>query len=163
MNWVDYAILGVIFLSALVGLSRGLIREVVSLGVWIAAILIAWFFHRDVAELLVPYLSQPSVRLGAAFIGLVLVTLMVGAILGAILSALIDRTGLTGVDRVLGLGFGAARGLVIVAMAVFLAGLTPMTEDPWWEESLLISELQTLATWLISLVPDEVQARVKSL
>jgi membrane protein required for colicin V production len=38
-----------------------------------------------------------------------------------------------------------------------------MTEDTWWEESLLISELQTLATWLISLVPDEVQARVKSL
>ncbi|CRI67744.1 Colicin V production protein homolog [Thiocapsa sp. KS1] len=163
MNWVDYAILGVILLSALVGVGRGLIREVLSLGVWIAAILVAWLFHREVAELLVPYLSQPSVRLAAAFIGLILGTLVLGAILGALLSALIESTGLSAVDRVLGLVFGAARGVVIVAMAVYLAALTPMPEDSWWQESRLIGQFQTVAGWLIGLVPEEVQARVKSL
>jgi membrane protein required for colicin V production len=163
MNWVDYAILGVILLSALVGIGRGLIREVVSLGVWVAAILIAWLFHREVAELLVPYLSQPSVRLAAAFVGLILGTLMLGAVLGAVLSALIETTGLGAVDRVLGLFFGAARGVVIVAMAVFLASFTPMPEDSWWQESRLVGQFQSVAGWLIGLVPEEVQARVKSL
>jgi membrane protein required for colicin V production len=163
MNWVDYAILGVILLSALVGVGRGLIREVVSLGVWIAAILIAWLFHREAAELLVPYLSQPSVRLAAAFVGLVLGTLVLGAVLGAFLSAVIETTGLGGVDRVLGLFFGAARGVVIVAMAVFLASFTPMPEDSWWQESRFVGQFQTVADWLIGLVPEEVQARVKSL
>jgi membrane protein required for colicin V production len=163
MNWVDYAILGVILLSALVGIGRGLIREVLSLGVWIAAILIAWLFHREVAELLVPYLSEPSLRLAAAFVGLILGILVLGAVLGAVLSALIETTGLGAVDRVLGLLFGAARGVVIVAMAVFLASFTPMPEDSWWQESRLVGQFQTVADWLISLVPEEVQARVKSL
>ncbi|UHD15785.1 CvpA family protein [Thiocapsa bogorovii] len=163
MNWVDYAILGVILLSALVGIGRGLIREVVSLGVWIAAILIAWLFHREVAELLVPYLSQPSVRLAAAFVGLILVTLVLGAIVGAVLSALVETTGLGTVDRVLGLFFGAARGVVIVAMAVFLASFTPMPEDSWWQESRLVGQFQSVAGWLVSLVPEEVQTRVKGL
>jgi membrane protein required for colicin V production len=163
MNWVDYAILGVVVLSALVGLGRGLIREVLSLGVWVAAILVAWLFHREVAELLVPYLSQPSVRLAAAFIGLILGILLLGAVLGALLSALIEKTGLGAVDRVLGFGFGAARGVVIVAMAIYLAALTPLPEDSWWPESRLIGHLQTVADWLIDMVPDEIQARVKTL
>jgi membrane protein required for colicin V production len=121
MNWVDYAILGVV-LSVRAGRAwarpdpRGAL-----LGVWIAAILVAWLFHREVAELLVPYLSQPSVRLacrlhrpdprhahGRCHLG----AHPVG----------IDRSDRAhAVDRVLGLGFGAARGVVIVAMAVYLA------------------------------------------
>lgn len=163
MNWVDYAILGVILLSALVGVARGLVREALSLGVWIAAILIAWLYHRQVADLLVPYLSQPTVRMVAAFIALVLFTLLVGALLGAALSALVDRAGLSGLDRALGLVFGAARGVVIVAMVVFLAALTPMPDDPWWKESSSIGRFQSVANWLVSLVPEELRARIKEL
>ncbi|MCG6895747.1 MAG: CvpA family protein [Thiocapsa sp.] len=163
MNWADYAILGVILLSALVGVARGLIREALSLGVWVAAILIAWLYHRQVADLLVPYVSQPTIRMAAAFIALVLLTLLVGAILGAVLAALVDKAGLSGVDRSLGLIFGAARGVVIVAMAVFLAALTPMPDDPWWKESRFIGRFQSVASWLVSFVPDEVQSRIKDL
>jgi membrane protein required for colicin V production len=163
MNWVDYAILGVILLSALVGIGRGLIREVLSLGSWIAAIVVGWLFHREVAELLVPYLSQPSVRLGVAFIALVILTLFVGAIVASILSALVEKTGLSGLDRLLGLAFGAARGVVIVAMAVFLAALTPMPQDSWWQASTLIAPFQGVAEWLVGQVPPEVQEKVKSL
>lgn len=163
MNWADYAIVGVVLLSALVGVARGLIRELVSLAVWIAAILIAWLYHRQVAELLVPYLSQPSVRLAVAFVALIVATLVVGAILGAILSALIDKTGLSAVDRVLGLGFGAGRGIVIVAMAVYLAALTPMPEDPWWGESRFVGTFENVAAWLVGMVPEDVQERVKNL
>jgi membrane protein required for colicin V production len=163
MNWVDYAVFGVILISALAGWGRGLIREVISLGVWIVAGVVAWLFHAEVAELLVPYLSQPSVRLVAAFVGLVMLTLILGAVLGAILSALVNRAGLAGIDRILGLGFGAARGVVIVAMAVYLAALTPVKEDSWWQESTLIADFQAVATWLIGLVPEEAQARIKAL
>lgn len=163
MNWVDYAILGVVLLSALVGVGRGLIRELVSLGAWVAAILVAWLFHREVADLLVPYLSQGSVRLAVAFIGLILATLMAGALVGVVVSALVEKTGLSGFDRLLGLFFGAGRGVVIVAMAVYLAALTPMPEDSWWAESKLIGKFDGVAQWLIGMVPEEVQAKVKSL
>jgi membrane protein required for colicin V production len=86
--------------------------------------------------------------------------------LGAILSALIDKTGLSAIDRVLGLLFGAARGVVVVAMAVFLAALTPMPDDPWWQESQTDRSIRgegQVAEWLLAMVPEDVQAKVKSL
>lgn len=163
MNWVDFAIIAIVTLSALVGLARGIVRELLSLGVWIAALLVAWFFHREVADLLVVQFEQPSVRIAIAFIGLVLVTLVLGAILGAILTSLVDKAGLTGADRVLGFAFGAGRGAVIVAMAVFLAALTPLPSDPVWQDSILIIHFQGVADWILSMVPDDMQALMKQL
>lgn len=161
MNWVDYIILGTIALSALVGVARGLIREVLSLGTWIAALVIAWFFHQELADLLSGQLSHPLLRKGAAFAALVLLVLIAGAILGTVLTALIDTVGLTGVDRLLGMAFGGARGVVLVAMAVYLAALTPAPSDPVWSESTLIADFQSISQWLLSLAPPELADRLK--
>ena len=161
MNWIDAAVIAVIFLSALVGLARGLIREVMSLAVWLAAVGVGYLYYKPLAETLTPFIAQPGVRLGVAFVVLALVVLILGAILGALLSALIDKTGLTWVDRILGLFFGAARGGVLVAMAVFLAGLTPLADETWWQESPVIAQCQQAADWLLSLVPPALQDQLK--
>ena len=79
--------------------------------------------------------------------------LILGAIFGQLLTTLIDKTGLTGTDRLLGILFGAARGAVLVAVLVYLAALTPMPEDPWWKESQLIGHFQTLADRLLDADP----------
>ncbi|WP_295400804.1 CvpA family protein [uncultured Thiocystis sp.] len=163
MNWVDFSIIAIVTLSASVGLARGIVRELLSLGVWIAALLVAWLLHREVADLLVAQIAQPSVRIAVAFIALVLVTLLLGAILGAVLTAFVDKAGLTGADRVLGFAFGAGRGAVIVAMAVFLAALTPLPSDPGWQDSRLIVHFQGLADWIFGMVPDDIQALMKQL
>jgi len=161
MNWVDYIIIGIIALSALVGLARGLIREVLSLGTWIAALVIAWLLHQEVADMLSTQLSHPMVRKGVAFVGLVLLTLLAGAILAAILTTLIDTVGLSGLDRVLGMAFGGARGVVLVAMAVYLAALTPAPSDPVWKASTLIMDFESIGQWLLSLTPPELENRLK--
>ena len=163
MIWVDFAIIGIIALSAIIGLARGFIREVLSLAIWVVAVFAAWTFHRPLAEQLTPWLSTPSVRIGVAFIILVLVVLILGAILGQILSTLIEKTGLTGTDRLLGVVFGAARGALLVAVLVYLAALTPMPDDPWWKESQLIGHFQTLPDRVLALIPPEVEAKLKSL
>lgn len=161
MNWADYVILGIVAISAVVGLARGLLREVLSLAVWAAALAGAWLYHRDVAELLVGQISNPSVRLAVAFTGIVLVVLLVGAILGAALTAIVDRARLGGVDRFLGLFFGAARGVALVAMAVFLGSLTPLPDEDWWKESRTIGELRLAADWMLGLIPPEIQGQIK--
>ncbi|MBK1717921.1 CvpA family protein [Thiocystis violacea] len=163
MNWVDYAILAIILLSALVGVARGLIREVLSLGTWILALAVAWLFHKEVANLLVSQLSDPSVRIAVAFLGLVLLTLVLGAILAAVLTAVVDKVGLTSLDRLLGFAFGGARGVLLVAMAVFLVALTPIPSDPMWRESTLIGEFQTIGGWFLDRVPPELQTRLKQI
>ena len=161
MTWIDVAVVAVILLSALVGLARGLVREVLSLAVWLAALGLGYLYYKPFAESLVPYITHPGVRLGAAFVLVVIGVLVVGAVLGALLSALIDKTGLTWLDRLLGLLFGAARGGVVIAMAVFLAALTPLADETWWKDSATIGYWQQAADWMLSLVPPGIQDQLK--
>ncbi len=161
--WVDFAIIGLITLSALIGLARGLIREVISLAVWVVALAVAWLFYQPVAEALTPWISTPSVRLGVAVLTLVFGVLVLGAFLGYLLTTLVEKTGLTGTDRLLGFVFGAARGAVLVSAIVFLAALTPLTEDPWWNEATLLGHFQLLADMMLSMIPPEVTDQIKAI
>ena len=163
MIWVDYVIVGIIALSALIGFVRGLVREVISLAIWVGALLVAWLYFRDLEVHLTPWISTSSLRLGAAFLILVLVVLILGTIVGHLFTLVVDMAGLTGTDRMLGLVFGGARGGLLVAMVVFLAALTPLPEDPWWGDSLLIGRFQTLADVVLSEVPPDLVDQVKRL
>ena len=163
MIWVDYIIIAIIALSALIGLARGLVREVISLLVWVAALAAAWLFYEPLSLELEPWISTPSLRIGVAVLILVFAVLIAGAIIGYMLATLVDKTGLSGTDRLLGVIFGAARGAVLVALVVFLASLTPMTEDPWWDESQLLDQFKILADWMLEQVPPDVTDRIKGL
>jgi membrane protein required for colicin V production len=163
MIWVDYVIIGIIALSAIIGLARGLIREVIALAVWIVAALAAWMFYVPVAEQLTPWIETPSVRMAAALLILVLGVLIVGAIVAYVLSVLVDKTGLTGTDRLLGMVFGAGRGAVLVALLVFLATLTPIAEDPWWSQSRLLPKFQLLADLMLDMIPPDVTDKIRAI
>jgi membrane protein required for colicin V production len=156
MTWVDYLIIGILAASALVSLFRGFVREAVSLITWVLAFLVAWGGFRELATRLEPWIATPSLQLGAAFLLLLLGMLLLGGIAGFLIGQLVDRTGLSGFDRLLGLLFGAARGLLLVAVAVLLAGLTPFPQDPWWRESSLIPHFQGLAAWLLAWLPPDI-------
>lgn len=153
MIWIDYGILGLIALSAVVGLLRGFIREAFALLVWILAVWVGLTFSQDFAPLLQSHIQTPSVRIAAAFAALFMLTLLVGGLVGYLLAQLVQMTGFSGTDRLLGLLFGVARGALLVSVLVLLAGVTPMPNDPWWKESALIPPFQKLALWLREQLP----------
>ncbi len=155
MIWVDYVILGIIGLSAVISLIRGFMREALSLAAWVLAFWVAWSFFRQLA-LQLDWFTVPSVRLAAAFLILFLTTLILGALVNYLVGQLVDKTGLSGTDRMIGILFGAARGAILVAILVLLAGLTPFPNDPWWKESQLIGYFQELALWLRQLLPADI-------
>lgn len=155
MIWIDYVIIGIIALSSLVSLIRGFVREAFSLVAWVLSFWVAWNFFRDLAPHMT-WFTVPSVQLGVSFLILFLVTLMLGALVNYLLGQLVDKTGLTGTDRMIGVLFGLARGALLVAVMVLLAGLTPFPNDPWWQESQLIGYFQELALWLKSLLPADI-------
>ena len=161
MNWADYFIVIVIALSMLMGLWRGLLREVISLTTWIAAFAIAFLFAEDGAAHLTPYLDIPSLRIAAAFGGLFLATLLIGGLINILASYLVDYTGLTGTDRVLGMAFGLARGAAVITLLVLAAGLTPLPRDPWWQQALLLHHFQEGAVWLQRLLPPELAQNIR--
>jgi membrane protein required for colicin V production len=156
MNWPDYAILAVLAISVLVGALRGFIKEVFSLLVWSAAFLIAYHFAGDVAKLMEDAVTLPSARTAMGFTGLFVAVLLVGGLINYLLGRLVETTGLSGTDRLLGGVFGAARGLVLIVAVMLVAGFTPIPADPWWKDSATIQRMMPLVSWAAEYLPESV-------
>ncbi len=156
MIWVDFVIIGLIALSAVISLFRGFVKEAFSLIVWVAAFWLSWTFFRDLSDYLIQWISLPSARLGVSFALIMISVLIIGGIINYLLSQLVEHSGLSGTDRTLGIFFGIARGVVIIAIIILLAGLTAMPRDPWWHDSLLISYFQEISEWLRGFLPEDI-------
>lgn len=163
INWVDIIILSTIAISTLISLFRGFIREAFSLAVWALAFWVSWTFFRVLATNMENMIATPSVRLGVAFAALMILSLMVGGLVNYLVIQMISKTGLSGSDRFIGMIFGAARGVLVIAILVLAAGLTPFPADPWWQESTLIPYFQELAMWLQGLLPPEIAEKFQFL
>lgn len=156
MIWVDYGILIIVVLSALISVMRGFVREALSLAAWVAAFWVAFGFHQHLASLFIGHIEAPSIRLISAFALLFVVTLVLCAIINNLVAKLVEKTGLSGTDRMLGVIFGIARGAVVVAILVLMAGLTPLPDDSWWKESIFIVHFQSMAIWLRDFLPPDI-------
>ena len=147
MNPIDLAILLVLGLSALLGLVRGVLTEVLSLLVWIAAIFLSMAFG-DQAAASVTGIESALLRSVAAHLGVFVLVLLVGNLLIWLLRTLIHGIGLSIPDRLLGAGFGAVRGYAIVLVGVLVAGFTPWVESAAWRESRLLPLWEAPSLWL---------------
>lgn len=153
LNGADYAIIGVTGLSAIVSLVRGFVREALSLVTWIAAIWIAFHFTGLLDDVLMPYITSKAIRLAGAFLILFIATLISGALLNFLIGQAVNKTGLSGTDRVLGMVFGCCRGLLLVAVILLLAKFTPLPQQAWWSESMLIDYFAPIDDWLQGFFP----------
>jgi len=155
---VDYFIIGILVISTLISLVRGFVKEVISLITWIMAFAIALNFSSIAAQWMPKAIDIPSLRMATAFLALFNLVLLVGGIINWAISKAVEKTGLSGTDRSIGLVFGAARGVFIVAILILLAGLTTMPQEPWWQKSLLVPHFTVVALWIHALLPESIAA-----
>ena len=163
MNWIDFAFIALVVLSGLISLYRGFVREVFSLATWIVAIWVGVRFAGDASAYLPAAVSDETLRLGIAFAVLFILVLIVGGIAGIIATRLVRGTGLSSTDRSLGVVFGLLRGVLIVALLVFIASLTVIPDEPWWQDSWLVPEFERIVAWVLDLLPDGIQERLRDL
>jgi membrane protein required for colicin V production len=144
----DWIIIGVIVLSSLISLIRGFVKEAVSLGIWVAAYIVAMTFGPWLSSLMTEIDMAPSIRLILARVILFVAVLISGSIANYLLGKLVETTGLSSTDRLIGLVFGAFRGvLIVLAVLILLPKIAPVTEDQWWQNAVLIPHFLAMEEW----------------
>ena len=161
MTWFDYALIAVVGLSALIGIWRGLVREVFALAGWVAAIVVALAFAGEVARLIPPGFAAPPVRTVIAFTVLFIVILVVVSIAGLLFTKAVRAVGLGLANRTLGGVFGFARGALILLVIALAAGLTAVPKEPFWREAKLAPPLETAAIAVKPYLPPALADKVR--
>ena len=161
MNWLDYAVIGVLVISMVWSALRGVVREIVSLGGWIIAFLAANLLAGPLGPEMPQSIPTPELRVAAAYVAVFAASLIVTSLVGLLLSKIVKAVGLGGLDRALGALFGAARGLLIVLVAALLAGLTSAPRQPFWRDSTSGPLLVQAAQALKPLLPQSFAERLR--
>jgi membrane protein required for colicin V production len=133
MNWVDYLIISIILLSMGIGLLRGFFREALSLATWALAVVLSLKYASVLSNLSNSFVTVDSLRIIICFLVIFITTFICSSIFSKLMTSLIDKNGLSGINRVFGLLFGFGRGLAMVGLAVFLVGSTTqfLSSDDW--------------------------------
>jgi membrane protein required for colicin V production len=132
LDWLGMA---VVFISFLIGAWRGLVYEVMAVLGWIAAFIVAQMFASEVGAMLPLTGPNETVRYAGGYAAVFIATLIVASTLTWFASKAIQNIGLRPVDRILGAGFGVARGLLLLMALVIVVQMTPLKNGPWWTQS----------------------------
>ena len=124
---IDFGVIVIIAVSALLAFSRGIVREGMAIAGWVAAAILAFIFA-DTAQPLVrqiPYLGDIlgdscELLILASFAVIFAIALLIVSIFTPLLSSLVQKSILSGLDKNLGFIFGICRGLVLVIAAFFV-------------------------------------------
>jgi membrane protein required for colicin V production len=159
MATIDYIILAVVLVSAITGLIQGFLREVCSLVSWILAVWLAWKIGPSLEPHLGGVLRQAPYGLWAGRGIVFIAVLVIGGIIGAIVSYYVRLSIFSGLDRFLGLLLGVIRGVVIVGVAMILAQQVKLDGETWWKKSRLLPTVQPVANLLRALAGEHLPKR----
>ena len=138
MNEADFLICAVLLISTVVGVSRGVVREILAIVAWVVAIFLAIRFAPELGDK-IPLESMGSlVRNALAGVVIVVLTLFAFGLFGKLCARLLAAASISFEDRAIGSVFGFVRGVLIVCAAVFVLGMTSAVRTGQWRNSVLI-------------------------
>lgn len=153
-------VLAVIGISIIVSMMRGALKEMLAIIGW----LIAFYVAKTYASVLSPMLPQDipteALKTLAAFLILLIAVLFINSLLSIAISSIVSKVGLGWLNRLLGIVFGFAKGVLIVYVLVFLAGLTNLPKERMWTDAMLSSPLEVLVKSTFPWLPYSVTKHV---
>lgn len=160
---LDGVVIAVVLLSALLAMFRGFVREVLSIAAWVAAAILAYLFYEDLIPYVSEYVDNRSIAVGVSAAAIFLVSLIVVSLITMKISDYVMDSPVGIVDRLLGFLFGAARGLLLVVVAViFFNWLVDDANRPQWvTAAVTYPELSRLGDELLGLIPDDPEAAIR--
>lgn len=160
---VDYIILAIIVISAVMGLVRGLLRESVAVITWFLAIVLAWSFASSLEPHLGGILVGSPLRIWVARFIIFVFVLLLGGAIAVVLGHYVRVSMFSGMDKFLGFVFGIVRGIVVVGVFTIAVQAMRMDEDASWKRSRLMPFAIGVADALRGIVGENLERLEKSL
>ncbi|RYE84627.1 MAG: CvpA family protein [Hyphomicrobiales bacterium] len=157
ITMLDAILVGIMLLSALLAMVRGFSREVLSVVSWLAAAAAAFFFYQPLTPYVQEYVTSEKIAMVAAALGIFVITLIIVSFITLRIADFIIDSRIGALDRALGFVFGAARGLLLVVVAMlFFNWLSPADTQPTWITNAKSKRyLDDLGARLIAAVPEK--------
>ena len=153
MPIIDILIAVALSISVIVGIIRGFVKEAISIAALLVAIWAALHFGPGVGDISDGWISSQEMQVWFGRILVFVVILSLGGLIGWGISKLVRLSVLSGIDRIVGAVFGAARGVLLAALFVIGGEYAGFDNDPWWQGSKAIPHLDVVAEWIIVMAP----------
>lgn len=157
LNLFDLGVLVIVGLSALLSFFRGFIREVLSLGAWVGAAVITLYWFPEVAKWMQPHVKNTMVASGLAAMGTFMFALVIISIINSLLLKYVKTGSDVGLlDNALGLAFGVARGVLLIAIAYFIMTVVMSEKDypDWVKTAVTRPYVENAAKWISQIAPN---------
>lgn len=161
MSVFDYVVIGIVAASLLLGLWRGVVGELIALAAWVLAFFVAVEFGAEIGAAVFTGIADAGMRTLAGCAAVFIGVLIVMALVRLAASGLIKALGLSVSDRLLGLFFGVARGVLIAMVLVAIGGLTSAPRQSWWKEAMFSGPLETAVLAVKHWLPEDLAKRIR--
>ncbi len=158
---LDGILIGFTLISAVLAMVRGFSREILSIASWAIAAVAAFFLYPLVLPLITPHISNAMIALALSAAGVFLVVLIIATLITMKMADFIIDSRIGALDRTLGFVYGAARGIVVMAVAfLFLTWLLGSNPPTWVAEAKSKPLLEGVGSWLQNLLPDDPETSI---
>ncbi len=161
MTAFDYVVIAIVGASILIGVWRGVVGEIIALLAWVLAFFAAKTWGGEVARQFFTGIADSGMRVVAAWVAVFVVVLLLMALVRLAMRGLLKALGLSLSDRLLGIVFGAARGMIVILVLVAVGGMISLPREKWWSEAYFSAPLETAVLAGKPWLPPEVSKRIR--
>lgn len=155
-SWLDYLCGGIVAISVIVSFFRGFAKEMISLVAWVAGAMLAFTYAPTVQQWFSSWISLETVRFVIAFIAILFVVLLLGCLVNKLIGFCVKHIGLSFFDRLVGVLFGAVRGIFLVVVVSIFVDSLHWQGKPWAEHSVVLHKTRPVAVWVAQMLPEQV-------
>jgi membrane protein required for colicin V production len=157
-TFLDYVFLGIVLLSTGFALTKGLVREVVSIVALLGGFLLAVLYYPVPAAWFKDWVRTETLADLIGFMILFVGCLLLGAIISFFVNRFLKAASLEWVDRLLGAVFGFLRGWAVASIIVLALVAFPVKEH-LLARSVLAPYLLAGARAVVLVVPKDLKTR----
>ncbi len=158
MNTLDLILIAILLISVIIGLIRGGVREILSIVGLALAIFLAFTFADKIGkDYISKFFDSPSISYTVAFTLIIIITILAVGLVNLLISQLLKASGLSFLNRFLGIVFGFIRGGVISSIIILVLGLIPgISSKDWWTQSKSVPILREVTDILKPYIPEKI-------